>query len=144
MTSSIGPHVIDVNWKQTSLEEKLADEKRWDAHRKDPKIWLQVEHYKQQHSKLPGGLSVGDKVEATFSYSNRKGHFNVGDVGTVQGPCNNPWLDQPETRVEVEFPELECINVTVAGLRLVQSAASNALTTTKSDGAARTPPDNSE
>ena len=133
MTTSIGPHVTGVNWKQVSLEEQLVDEKRWERHRKDPKIWLQVEHYRQQHSKLPGGLSVGDKVEATFSYSDRKGYFSVGDVGTVNGPCNNPWLDQPETRVDVTFPNRSGINVRATGLRLVQSAASNALTT-KTDG----------
>ena len=53
--------------------------------------------------KLPGGWSVGDKVASTVSPTLRTGSLSVGDIGTVQGPCSDASLGDPETKVLVAF-----------------------------------------
>ena len=62
-------------------------------------------------SRLPGGLSVGDRVVSTVSYSGSTGSVAAGDVGTVRGPCSNPSVDEPEKLVNVEFPRIKGINM---------------------------------
>ena len=65
---------------------------------------------------LAGGFAEGDCVVSKIAFEHANGALAVGDVGTVNGPCNTLCPDASE-RVNCSFPNDSNINVHLIELR---------------------------
>ena len=71
---------------------------------------------------LAGGYAKGDKVVSQINLSHHTGTVKVGDVGTVEGPCNNAALPTPDRRLFCSFPNLSNVNMTTSQIKGVPLA----------------------
>jgi ribosomal protein S24E len=64
------------------------------------------------HVPIVGGFAKGDRVVSKINHTDGDRNIKIGDIGVVNGRCNNPLLDRADERVNCSFPNFGNVNIT--------------------------------